>query len=86
MKVRIAETFTSIQGEGSELGTPMHFVRLAGCSVSSCPLHPASSNLCDTNWSFRREATAEELIAGTSNFLWCREDLKWFLANLAEGQ
>lgn len=22
----------------------------------------------------------------TSNFLWCREDLKWFLANLAEGQ
>jgi 7-carboxy-7-deazaguanine synthase len=29
----IAETFTSIQGEGWWTGTPMHFIRLAGCNV-----------------------------------------------------
>lgn len=29
----IAETFHSIQGEGTYVGTAMHFIRLAGCSV-----------------------------------------------------
>lgn len=29
----IAETFHSIQGEGVYVGTPMHFIRLAGCTV-----------------------------------------------------
>src|SRR5580765_3107504 len=29
----IAETFHSIQGEGTWVGTPMHFIRLAGCPV-----------------------------------------------------
>lgn len=29
----IAETFHSIQGEGQWVGTPMHFIRLAGCPV-----------------------------------------------------
>lgn len=29
----IAETFTSVQGEGVHTGTLMHFIRLAGCNV-----------------------------------------------------
>jgi len=29
----IAETFHSVQGEGEWVGTPMHFIRLAGCPV-----------------------------------------------------
>lgn len=29
----IAETFHSLQGEGQFVGTPMHFIRLAGCNV-----------------------------------------------------
>lgn len=29
----IAETFTSVQGEGQWCGTLMHFIRLAGCNV-----------------------------------------------------
>jgi organic radical activating enzyme len=40
-KFPIAETFHSIQGEGTFVGTPMHFVRLAGCSVGK----PASTML-----------------------------------------
>jgi 7-carboxy-7-deazaguanine synthase len=33
--VPLAEHFHSIQGEGQYVGTPMHFIRLAGCSVGS---------------------------------------------------
>jgi len=29
----IAEEFTSLQGEGAYVGTPMYFIRLAGCNV-----------------------------------------------------
>lgn len=32
-KFGIAETFTSLQGEGLYTGTRMHFIRFAGCSV-----------------------------------------------------
>lgn len=51
MKLHLAETFTSIQGEGHLVGNRMHFIRFAGCTVSTCPLHPSKSNLCDTDWS-----------------------------------
>lgn len=33
MKAPIAETFHSVQGEGFHTGTPMFFIRLAGCTV-----------------------------------------------------
>lgn len=33
VKLPIAETFHSIQGEGQYVGTPMFFIRLAGCPV-----------------------------------------------------
>lgn len=51
VKYKIAETFTSIQGEGHLAGTRMHFIRFAGCTVTQCHLHPANSGLCDTDWS-----------------------------------
>lgn len=59
--MRIAETFASIQGEGDLSGVPMFFVRAAGCSVATCPLHPATTGLCDTDWSFREERSTETL-------------------------
>lgn len=61
MKPRIAETFTSIQGEGHLSGKLMRFIRLAGCKVTQCPLHPARGGLCDTDWSFKFMADAERL-------------------------
>lgn len=42
--MRIIETFKSLQGEGSDSGTPAFFVRLAGCNVH-CPF-------CDTKESW----------------------------------
>jgi 7-carboxy-7-deazaguanine synthase len=33
----LAETFHSWQGEGVWVGTPMHFIRTAGCSVGKAP-------------------------------------------------
>ncbi|MBS1723614.1 MAG: 7-carboxy-7-deazaguanine synthase QueE [Armatimonadetes bacterium] len=32
-KLRITETFTSIQGEGIWAGTPSHFIRVSGCNL-----------------------------------------------------
>lgn len=46
--------FWTLQGEGALLGTPMCFVRLAGCSVGC--------NQCDTNYSFAERATTRELV------------------------
>ena len=33
MKLRIAETFTSIQGEGQWVGVPSYFIRVSGCNL-----------------------------------------------------
>lgn len=35
--LHVSETFHSVQGEGIWAGTPMHFVRLAGCNVGRHP-------------------------------------------------
>jgi 7-carboxy-7-deazaguanine synthase len=40
---KIAETFYSLQGEGTMTGTPMYFIRLAGCNVGVyTPISPES--------------------------------------------
>lgn len=63
-QLRIAETFTSPQGEGHLTGKIMRFIRLAGCTVTTCPLHPANKNRvanCDTDWRFKSSHDAETL-------------------------
>lgn len=62
----IVETFYSLQGEGYWTGTPMYFIRLAGCSVGGksamcTPLH-GESFLCDTDYSCRENLTVNELL------------------------
>jgi len=54
--VKLAEAFTSIQGEGHLTGKLMRFIRFAGCNVRSCPMHPTNNGLCDTDWSLKQMA------------------------------
>jgi organic radical activating enzyme len=63
MKLRLAKQgmYLAPQGEGSELGVPMWFIRLAGCSVVECPLHPVTTGLCDTNWKYDHSLDVEEI-------------------------
>lgn len=72
MRLKLTETFVSIQGEGHLAGKKMFFIRFAGCNVRSCPLHPINSHLCDTDWSLKRalEGTDEiEALAAQASTL-----------------
>jgi len=54
MRLRVAETFYSIQGEGEWTGTAAFFIRLAGCNLNC--------EFCDTRYEATREATINGLI------------------------
>jgi len=51
----LAETFYSVQGEGSWTGTPAVFVRLAGCNLNC--------RFCDTDYALRAFASVAEIVA-----------------------
>ena len=51
----LAETFYSVQGEGTYAGTPAVFVRLAGCNLNC--------RFCDTDFSVRFFASIEDVVA-----------------------
>lgn len=53
-RVRISETFLSLQGEGPSAGTPAHFLRLQGCSVGC--------RWCDTKYTWDAGGGREEEI------------------------
>lgn len=53
--MRINEIFYSLQGEGFWTGTPMVFVRFAGCNLK-CPF-------CDTEWTSYREMSLGEILS-----------------------
>ncbi len=64
--MKVAEVFTSIQGEGHLTGKLMRFIRLAGCTVKQCQLHPANkarTGDCDTDWKYRITEDTERLAA-----------------------
>lgn len=69
--LKVAETFTSVQGEGTFSGVLTFFVRLAGCNVgrqmanpiySHCESIDGSRFVCDTDFRAKKEMTTEELI------------------------
>ena len=67
----VAEEFSSLQGEGYWAGTPMYFVRLAGCSVGQsqgpCHTYDGRQFICDTNFTKKYSAEPEKLIENAGN-------------------
>lgn len=61
--------FPTIQGEGVLLGTPMVFIRLAGCSVG-CPQ-------CDTDYSVSDRLTLPALMDKMARVSWGSVDWAW---------
>ena len=59
--MRIVETFKSLQGEGSDSGSPAFFIRLAGCNVH-CPF-------CDTKESWDLDSGLELSVKDLMNVL-----------------
>lgn len=55
IKYPIAETFYSLQGEGTWTGAPAFFIRLAGCNLKC--------EFCDTDYKEKDQMTPDDLIA-----------------------
>jgi organic radical activating enzyme len=53
MNYPIVETFFSIQGEGTQVGRPVNFIRLAGC--------PINCDFCDTDKDVKETVSSYEL-------------------------
>ncbi len=63
--LRVIEIFESLQGEGHWTGTPMTFVRLAGCNAPALGLECVS--WCDTRESWDAESGVEMGVAAIIN-------------------
>jgi organic radical activating enzyme len=72
MKLKIAEIFYSLQGEGARIGTPTVFIRLTGCSAKFACY--ASGIRCDTEFESGRDYELTELLEWlTDNAPQCKE-------------
>lgn len=56
--MRVVEIFDSIQGEGSYMGVPVTFIRLADCNLKC--------SWCDTKWDVGIEMSVDEICAKVS--------------------
>lgn len=56
--------FWTVQGEGALLGTPMAFIRLAGCSVGCSG--------CDTNYRVSERLSAAEIVERLQRLPWAK--------------
>lgn len=58
-KLKIAEIFYSLQGEGYRAGHPSIFIRLSGCSAKNACFK--SGIICDTDFESGKEITLKEI-------------------------
>ena len=58
--MKIVEIFKSIQGEGSNFGKQVIFIRLGNCNLK-CPW-------CDTDWKKYKELTIQEIMEEISKY------------------
>lgn len=64
-RYRIHEIFRSLQGEGALTGTPMAFIRFAGCNLWSgqeSDRQSAACSFCDTDFSPSESLDEDELV------------------------
>ena len=63
--LKVCETFTSIQGEGRDIGFPFFFIRLSGCNLRC--------SYCDTKYAYNnfKELSLKELLS-----LWKQSGIK----------
>ena len=59
--MKIAEVFTSIQGEGHLTGKVMHFIRTAGCDVD-CPIRKECDEQEALKFTTGEEVSASDLV------------------------
>lgn len=59
--LRVSEEFVSVQGTGHLVGTTQYFVRLAGCSVLSCPIRRECDEPDSLSSKRGREESVEEI-------------------------
>ena len=57
LKIKLAEEFLSIQGEGHLVGKVQYFVRFGICKVIECPIR----DQCDTNYNVTSTDTPENI-------------------------
>lgn len=75
-KLNLSDHFYSLQGEGVYAGTPMYFIRFAGCSVGfkkfkppggiqtwGCETLRKTKFLCDTDFSLKERVPLHRLVA-----------------------
>ena len=60
MKLKIAEIFYSLQGEGARIGTPTVFIRTTGCKAKNACYSLGIK--CDTEFESGKEMTIEEIL------------------------
>jgi organic radical activating enzyme len=61
MEYKVTEIFQSLQGEGSYMGFPVNFVRLAGC--------PVGCDFCDTNKEVAEHLTERQILLRCNQLL-----------------
>jgi organic radical activating enzyme len=74
-RLKIAEIFYSLQGEGARVGTPTVFIRASGCNTKYACY--ASGVKCDTEFESGKEMTVEQIYEWLQKNACQCKDITW---------